>query len=59
MKTKIIFTADKEVKHSIRYKELVEEGKSPIIGTIYVQKWYAKDSEEIEIIIERKNPENS
>jgi hypothetical protein len=49
------FVADKEVKHSVRYKEVVEEGMTPVIGTLYVQRWFAKDSEELEIKIKRND----
>lgn len=45
---------EKETKNSVRYKELPEEGKPPIIGTLYVQKWFAGDTKNIEVSIEKK-----
>lgn len=53
MEKQLKFIADKQVKHSVRYKEVVEDGNSPVIGTLYVQNWYAKDSDEISILIQR------
>ena len=48
---KIIFKKEKETKNTIRYEEKPEEGKPPVIGTLYVQKWFAGDRETIEIEI--------
>lgn len=34
------FELEKETKNTYRYAEMVgDEGKPPLIGTIYVQKW--------------------
>ena len=51
----IQFTYEKETKNSVRYQEVPEEGKAPIMGTIYVQKWYAGSSKNIEITIAKKD----
>jgi len=34
------FTKEKETKNTVRYQEAPEEGRPPIIGTLYVQKWF-------------------
>lgn len=34
----IIFEMEKETKNTVRFQE-VSEGKPPVIGTLYVQKW--------------------
>lgn len=47
------FEYEKETKNSIRFKEVAEEGKAPILGTVYVQKWFAGDSKHIEITINK------
>jgi len=52
--TTVKFTLDKETKNSVRYKEVPEEGKAPIIGTIYVQKWFAGDTKTLEITVNKK-----
>jgi hypothetical protein len=53
--TTVKFTLEKETKNSVRYKEVPEEGKTPIMGTVYVQKWFAGESQNIEITIEKKD----
>ena len=40
----IKFVYEKETKNSVRYKEEPEAGKAPIVGSLYVQKWFAGDS---------------
>lgn len=53
--TTVKFTIEKETKNSVRYKEEPEEGKAPIMGTVYVQKWFAGNTKTIEITIEKKD----
>jgi hypothetical protein len=50
---RITFELEKQNKNSVRYKELPEEGMPPIIGSIYVQKWFAGNSKKIEITINK------
>lgn len=50
----IKFSYEKETKNSVRYKEEPEEGKAPIVGSLYVQKWFAGNCKDIEITIEKK-----
>jgi len=52
--TRVKFEYEKETKNSVRYKEVPEEGKAPIVGTLYVQKWFAGTSKHLEITIEKK-----
>jgi len=49
------FSLEKETKNSVRYKEEPEEGKAPIVGTLYVQKWFAGDTKTLEITIDKKD----
>jgi hypothetical protein len=53
--TVVKFSYEKETKNSLRYKEEPEEGKAPIIGTLYVQKWFASNSKNLEITIDKKD----
>lgn len=39
----------------VRYKEVPDEGTAPIVGTLYVQKWFAGDSKSIEITVDKKD----
>lgn len=51
----VMFEYEKETKNSVRYKEMPEEGAAPIIGSLYVQKWFAGNSKSLEITIEKKD----
>lgn len=51
----VMFEYEKETKNSVRYKDVPDEGTAPIVGTLYVQKWFAGDSKSIEITIDRKD----
>jgi hypothetical protein len=52
---KVKFEFEKQNKNSIRYKEVPEDSMPPIIGTIYVQKWFAGNSKNIEVTISKKD----
>lgn len=47
----IKFELEKHNKNSVRYKEVPEGGMPPVLGSIYVQKWFAGDSKVIEVTI--------
>ena len=55
LKTVVKFNYEKETKNSVRYKEEPEEGNAPIVGTLYVQKWFAGSSKNLEITIDKKD----
>ena len=48
----VTFEFEKETKNSIRYKGVPAEGKAPIVGSLYVQKWFAGDAKTLQITIE-------
>jgi hypothetical protein len=52
---KVKFEFEKQNKNSVRYKEVPEDGMPPVIGSIYVQKWFAADSKNIDITISKKD----
>ena len=54
-KAVVKFSYEKETKNSVRYKEEPEDGKAPIMGTLYVQKWFAGNSKNLEITIDKKD----
>lgn len=54
-KVTVQFEYEKETKNSVRYQEVPEEGKAPIMGTLYVQKWYAGNSKNLEVTVEKKD----
>jgi hypothetical protein len=49
------FEFEKHNKNSVRYTEVPQDGMPPILGSIYVAKWYAGDSKTIEITINKKD----
>ena len=53
--TIVKFSHEKDTKNSVRYKEIPEEGQAPIVGTLYVQKWFAGNTKNIEITIDKKD----
>ncbi|WP_166738799.1 hypothetical protein [Psychromonas algarum] len=56
MSNKVVnFTIEKETKNSVRYKEVPAEGEAPIVGTLYMQKWFAGNSKNIQVTIEKKD----
>ena len=52
-KKTVIFEYEKETKNSVRYQEIPESGQAPVMGTIYVQKWFAGETKQISISIEK------
>lgn len=54
-KKTIIFEYEKETKNSVRYKERPEPGQAAIVGSLYVQKWFAGTSKTLQISIEKKD----
>jgi len=49
------FEFEKETKNSTRYKEKPEEGKAPVMGSIYVQKWFAGKTKNITVTIDKND----
>jgi hypothetical protein len=47
----VLFTKVKETKNTIRYDETPQHGQPPIIGVLYVQKWFAQGRQHIAIQI--------
>ncbi|CAH0991030.1 hypothetical protein SIN8267_01131 [Sinobacterium norvegicum] len=50
----VTFEYEKETKNSVRYKEVPEEGSAPIVGSLYVQKWFAGSSKTLAVTIEKQ-----
>ena len=47
------FKVEKETKNTVKYNEVPAEGQPPIIGTLYVQKWFAGAAQELEVTVRR------
>jgi hypothetical protein len=54
-KVSVKFLYEKETKNSVRYKEEPEAGAAPIVGTLYVQKWFAGDCKSLQVTIEKQD----
>jgi len=54
-KVVIRFEYEKATKNSVRYKEVPEAGKAPVVGSLYVQKWFAEECKTLEITIDKKD----
>jgi len=52
MKEERTFIREKETKNTIRFAEECPPGKPPIIGTLYVQKWFASETTEVTVTID-------
>ena len=51
-KAVITFEYEKETKNSVRYQEVPAAGKAPIVGSLYVQKWFAGGAKSLQVTIE-------
>lgn len=47
------FKVEKETKNTVKFEEVPAEGQPPIIGTLYVQKWFAGNATEIEVTVRK------
>ncbi len=45
------FKREKETKNTVRFQEVEEKGKPPVIGALYLQKWFAGDRTELTVEI--------
>lgn len=49
----LTFVREKETKNTIRFQEEPAAGQPPVVGTLYVAKWYAGDAQRLAVTIER------
>lgn len=47
------FEMEKETPNTVRYKEVPAEGQPPVIGTLYLQKWFAGSAKRVKLTIEK------
>ena len=52
--TTLSFKRLRETKNTVRFEEDTPPGKPPVIGTIYIQKWFIGDAENVTIALEAK-----
>jgi hypothetical protein len=52
-KTKIVlFTREKETKNTVKFAEVQTQGEAPIVGTLYLQKWFAGPANNLKVTVE-------
>ncbi|MCC6355997.1 MAG: hypothetical protein IT577_19090 [Verrucomicrobiae bacterium] len=49
--TTLSFKRLRETKNTVRFEEETEPGKPPVIGTIYIQKWFIGDAEAMTVAV--------
>ncbi len=55
MTTKVAtFEKEKETKNTVKYQEALESGKPAVMGTLYLQKWFAGDTIHLTVTIEKE-----
>ena len=52
--TTIEFRKLRDTKNTVRFEEEIPAGKPPIIGTVYVQKWFAGEADKLTITINKE-----
>jgi hypothetical protein len=52
-KTKAVqFEKEKDTKNTVKFAEVQTQGEAPIIGTLYVQKWFAGEATKLKVTVE-------
>ena len=52
-KTKTIqLQKEKDTKNTVKFAEVQTQGEAPIIGTLYVRKWFAGDATNLKVTVE-------
>jgi hypothetical protein len=52
MQKVINFKRLKETKNTVRFEEEPEDGQPPVMGTLYIQKWFVKDRDQVRVSID-------
>jgi len=47
------FVKEKETKNTVRFGEVAEPGKPPIVGTLYVQKWFVGEGTRLVVTVDK------
>ena len=52
-KTKTVqFEKEKDTKNTVKFAEAQTQGEAPIIGSLYVQKWFVGDATKLKVTVE-------
>jgi len=47
----VLFTREKDTKNTTKFAEVPVQGQAPIVGTLYVQKWFAGASQNLKVTV--------
>lgn len=47
-----MFVREKETKNTVKFAEVQTQGQAPIVGTLYLQKWFAQGTTSLKVTIE-------
>jgi hypothetical protein len=48
----LLFVKEKDTKNTVKFTEAQVQGQAPVVGTLYVQKWFAGATNNLKLIIE-------
>jgi hypothetical protein len=48
----VLFQREKETKNTVKFAEVQTQGQAPIVGTLYVQKWFAGAASNLKVTVE-------
>ncbi len=55
VETKTIrFTRERETKHTIKFEEQPEPGQPPLIGSLYVMKWWVGSATTVKVALSKE-----
>jgi|GEM_PF-467554 len=59
MKKTMLFQKERDTKNTVVFTEKPDPGTPPVIGTLYLQKWFVGESEKISVTVEFGSQENT
>ncbi len=48
----VVLTKERTTPNTVRYKEVAEEGKPPVLKNLYLQDWVAQKADNLKVTIE-------
>ena len=52
-KTKTVtFEKEKDTKNTVKFAEVQTQGEAPILGSLYLQKWFVGDATKLKVTVE-------
>jgi hypothetical protein len=48
----IVFQKEKDTKNTVKFAEVPVQGQAPVIGTLYLQKWFVGASQNVKVTVE-------